>query len=58
MTKAQEAWEGRKEANATFLHWITGAQSSLDLTYSVCTLTHLHTHRGELLLALFYFGCK
>lgn len=48
MTRAQEAWEGRKEANATFLHWITEAQSSLDLTYSVCTLTHSHTpaHTG------------
>lgn len=61
MTRAQEAWEGRKEANATFLRWITRAQSSLDLTYSLCvhSRTDPHTsHTGELLLTLFYCGCK
>lgn len=26
MTGAQEAWEGRKEANAAFLQWITGSE--------------------------------
>lgn len=61
MTRSQEAWEGRKEANATFLRWITRAQSSLDLTYSLCvhSRTDPHTsHTGELLLTLFYCGCK
>lgn len=61
MTRAQEAWEGRKKANATFLRWITRAQSSLDLTYSLCvhSRTDPHTsHTGELLLTLFYCGCK
>lgn len=61
MTRAQEAWEGRKKANATFLRWITRAQSSLDFTYSLCvhSRTDPHTsHTGELLLTLFYCGCK
>lgn len=57
MTRAQEAWEVRKEANAAFLHWITGAQNSLNPppTHTPThTYTHPHTHTlGELLLTLF-----